>query len=388
MESHQDSPAKRQRMQESSIVHLVLNSMITSFFVESLSHQLFARLSRCCRNFRDTLAILKPQKVDQLLALYARRTGDLAQMVGVSRAYRMFRDNQITETQYRILYNTFYLKDNQPLLNLDSRTKDGYFITQLSHVATSWYPPVSCFRWSENFPTDKHFQSLKQIRYPYPLDLMPFGTSSFALELACQGYDLFILGRAIERRASPAYMKTHVGKWNSVEDVDFWTVKQLCERVPRLYDEFPDHILELLVNEHGNATWLQLPRLISVKTFVALRTQPYELADVLRLGFSPKEFSTVKVGFNLLPPVSVLAWLHADNPKFLFDIEANYLRLAFVPIARTLAAQASFRYVLTSGLAKGLLAKMKAEATTLAIGNVIRSFTDVSDESERLQFLY
>lgn len=383
-----ESPSKRQNREESSILCLVMDSHVVTFFVEVISHQLFARLSRCCKKFKGILAIFKTQKIDQLLALYASRTGEVDRLVGVSRAYRMFRDNQITESQYRTLYNTFYLNDCQRMLDLDKRDEYGSFMPWRFDAFSVWNPPVSCFRWSENSPVDQHLQSLKQIRYPDPLEIMPLNTTAFALELACQGYDLWILGRIVERRTGGYHAKTYVGKWNSLEDIDFWTVKQLCEKIPRLYQEFPDHIIQMLVNEEGNATWLQIPRLISVEKFVSLRTQPYELADILRLGFSAKEFSTVKTEFNMLPPVSVMAWLHSYNPYFLVDPEANHLRLAFVPIVRVLEAKESFRYVLTSGLAKGLLTRLKAEATSLAIDNVIANFKIFSTEEERLQFLY
>jgi hypothetical protein len=141
-----------------------------------------------------------------------------------------------------------------------------------------------------------------------------------------------------------------------LEDIDFDTTAKLLVHRPQLYSDLPKYIYALLINEPNFTTLFRLSKqIITVESFVYSRNRPYELKDVKLLGFSADTFATAHADFRLVPPPSVLEWLHQNNPGFLTAPESTYLRQTFIHHDITEQNKASFEYIRSTGLSEGLI---------------------------------
>jgi hypothetical protein len=346
----EEPTAKRQRILDDSILSYVME---LPQFIESMSHQVFARLSRTCRTYRDQLTLYKELKIKQLLESYSMRTNEPHRAIGVSRAFRMFQDKQITEQQYRTLYNAFYAEDPQPLLDLDMRDEYNRLKYRMVTPISSQYIGLE-----SNGPI---IRTLRRSRYPFPLELMPVEAAEYVLELAFQGHDLFTLGRATELKCQYPRRQFMSDFW-SLEDIDFDATAKLLAHQPELYSDIPGYIYDLLVNEPNFTTSFRLSKqIINVDLFVSSRKRPYELKDVKLLGFSADTFAAAYADFRLIPPPSVLEWLHQNNPGFLIAPDSICLRRAFVRHDITEQNKSSFEYIRSAGLSEGLIRILEEE---------------------------
>lgn len=344
MKKRVESLAKRQKNHDVSILAY---AMEFPQFVESMSHQVFARLSRTCRTYRDRLALYKELKINQLLVSYSMRTGEPYRTYGVSRAFRMFQDKQITEQQYRTLYDAFYVDDPQPSLDLDMRDEYNRLkYRQATPIKSQHIGMVENGRIA---------LTLRRSRYPFPLELLQIDAAEWVLELAFQGYDLFTLGRATELKCQYPRRQFMSDFW-SLEDIDFDATAKLLAHQPELYSDIPGYIYDLLVNEPNFTTSFRLSKqIINVDLFVSSRKRPYELKDVKLLGFSADTFAAAYADFRLIPPPSVLEWLQQNNPGFLIAPKSTCLRRAFVRHDISEQNKASFEYIRSAGLSEGLI---------------------------------
>lgn len=76
-----------------------------------LPFQTFARLARVNTFYRKLIAEYTPAKIEEWLEIHSRETDHDEKVVYLSRANRMYVDNQITQSQFKQLQDTLFPND-------------------------------------------------------------------------------------------------------------------------------------------------------------------------------------------------------------------------------------------------------------------------------------
>jgi hypothetical protein len=257
----------------------------------------------------------------------------------------MYYDKQLTEASYRRAYSTIRILipndsiDVVKLFNPDNRTTSGELIDPVPGAGQPRVDPG-------------YLQYIKVWRYPTPLDLLPKGSNA-ELELAFQGYELPITQKAVLLR--PSFSFGHnFSYWHNLNDINFYTTNQLCQRYPLYYDKFPKKILKMLFNEPGGGSLRQIPGLISLKLFLDYREYPYTLEDVKCLGFSANDFIAFDGHYLSTLPLSVIKWIHQSNSKFLWESKSLCMMLATANIVE----ESIYQYIADNDLLEDAITKL------------------------------
>jgi hypothetical protein len=342
MPTRSEPSAKRQRKEELlSIFHLLMDSPVAKVFVGWIDYSQFGRLLRCCKSFKASFGVHTQNKINQLVEAVGHNP--FYRIDRIARLFRMYYDKQLTETQYRRAYNAFHLKfpnaniDVDTLFNPDNRTASGELIKQIP---------------TQRADIRTILEYIKFWRYPTPLDFLLPGSNA-EIELALQGYELPIIQKAALLRP-PFNFGHNFSYWHNLNDINFYTTNQLCQRYPQYYKRIPKNILNMLFNEPGGGSLRQIPGLISLKLFLDYRKYPYTLEDVKCLGFSANDFIAFDGHYFDTLPISVIEWIHQSNSKFLWESESLCMMLATANIVE----ESIYQYIADNDLLEDTITKL------------------------------
>lgn len=289
---------KRQRTSPAFIFDLLAeDGNLFQVVCMHLPFQTFARLARVNTFYRKLIAEYTPAKIEEWLEIHSRETDHDEKVVYLSRANRMYVDNQITQFQFRQLQNTLF-PDNPDLCR---------------KINKKWSPT----KW---FDSERHsrYELRKLLIRSRPPDEVLIRTN-WNVTVACD--TTLIYGY---RPATVAYIFTELDGWTHECDID----NPHDMDVSLFQKSCPDHILmsrftcvtirTIIYNTMDFALLRTMPYFFKLKKFLTYRNTPYTASMIAELG-SPKEYKVNLYRGDHFPPFELIKWLHTSSKLMNFN---------------------------------------------------------------------
>lgn len=283
---------KRQRTSPAFIFDLLAeDGNLFQVVCMHLPFQTFARLARVNTFYRKLIAEYTPAKIEEWLDIHSRETDHDEKVVYLSRANRMYVDNQITQSQFKQLQDTLF-PDNPDLC---------------LKIAKKWSPT----KWFD-FERHSRYELKKLLIRSRPPDEVLLRTN-WNVTVEC---DITLL--CGYRPATVAYIFTERGNWTHECEID----DPRDIDVSLFQKSSPDHILMswficgtvcmIIYNTVDFALLRTMPYFFKLNKFIIYRNTPYTASMIAELG-SPCEYSAALCYGDHFPPFELIEWMHTSS---------------------------------------------------------------------------
>jgi hypothetical protein len=259
-----------------------------------LPFQTFAHLARVNTFYRKLMSVNTPAKIEQWLEIHSHETERNEKVVYLSRANRMYVDNQITKFQFNRLKVELF--PNNPYT--------------CGIIVKKWSP----LQWFDNISSEYELKKLF-VRSRPPDEIILERTMGFTADcsttLLC-GY----------RPATIAHIfagHIHFCVIDDRDDVDVSLFQKSC----------PDHILmskltcaairTRIYNTMDFAVLRTMPYFFELRKFIVHRDKPYTVSMISELGTLSDYKSTLEYS-RYFPPCELIKWIHTSRKNYKFAV--------------------------------------------------------------------
>lgn len=286
--------SKRQRTSPAFIFDLLAeDGNLFQLVCMQLPFQTFARLARVNTFYRKLIAEYTPAKIEEWLDIHSRETNHDEKVVYLSRANRMYVDNQITQFQFKRLQDELF--------------PNNLYICR--KISKKWAPT----KWFNNIESTHELKKLfTRSRPPDEILKNQMGfTVDCSTTLIC-GY----------RPATVAYFFTqhvHMCVIDDHDAVDISLFQKSC----------PDHILmsrltctairRVIYNTVDFALLRTMPYFFKLRKFITYRDISYTASMISELG-TPSDYKfALEYYSRYFPPYQLIIWLHTSSKNTNFN---------------------------------------------------------------------